>query len=79
MLRNCSIVPGGDRWMSCFTYEKIMTAETQRQSLHHRLFAVAFCPVTQTSMAFLYNSGRIAFYQMVVSSLHANLILTEIL
>uniref|UniRef100_A0A0N5AGS0 WD_REPEATS_REGION domain-containing protein n=1 Tax=Syphacia muris TaxID=451379 RepID=A0A0N5AGS0_9BILA len=65
VLRKCSIIPGSDRWNSGFSYEKVMTAETQRQSSHHRIFAVAMCPITQATMAFLYNSGRIAFYQLV--------------
>ncbi|MFH4977930.1 hypothetical protein AB6A40_004639 [Gnathostoma spinigerum] len=53
-----------DRGIAQFLYEVFMTSDTQRQSAHHRISAAALCPVTQSSIALLYNSGKIAFYEM---------------
>ncbi|VDK60867.1 unnamed protein product [Gongylonema pulchrum] len=45
-------------------YEPLLIAETQRQTAHHRIVAAALCPVTQITVALLYNSGSIALYQL---------------
>lgn len=63
-LRTCQII-NDDRGNMQLKYERILCCETQRQSTHHRITGVSFCGITQSTLAFLYNSGRIAFYQLV--------------
>lgn len=51
-------------------YEALFSGETQRQTAHHRILGVALCPITQTTVALLYNSGNIALYQLVNIQFH---------
>ncbi|VDK49747.1 unnamed protein product [Anisakis simplex] len=72
-LRICRVAEDG-KGNPRLTYERVKCFETQRQSAHHRISAAALCPITQSTFALLYNSGRIAFYQLGISeeqSLHA--------
>uniref|UniRef100_A0A9J2NZE4 WD repeat-containing protein 11 n=2 Tax=Ascaris TaxID=6251 RepID=A0A9J2NZE4_ASCLU len=55
---------------SRLSYERVQCFETQRQSAHHRISGTAICPITQSTFAFLYNSGRVAFYQLSGNEAH---------
>ncbi|CAD6184468.1 unnamed protein product [Caenorhabditis auriculariae] len=44
--------------------EKICQTECLRHSAQQRIVAVALCPVTQSSLAVLYQNGRLIFWQL---------------
>lgn len=62
--RSCAIVED-EKGKTILNYELLYSGETQRQTHHCRISAAALCPVTQTTVALLYNSGNISIYQLV--------------
>uniref|UniRef100_A0A915PSD2 Ribosome control protein 1 domain-containing protein n=1 Tax=Setaria digitata TaxID=48799 RepID=A0A915PSD2_9BILA len=61
--RACKMVED-EKGKTTLNYEFLYSGETQRQTHHCRISSVALCPVTQTTVAFLYNSGNISIYQL---------------
>ncbi|TKR92096.1 hypothetical protein L596_006812 [Steinernema carpocapsae] len=53
-----------DRVGGHLQYEVACFNENQRNTSRHRVMATALCPVTQTSVCLVYNSGRIVQYQL---------------
>lgn len=62
--RACNIVED-EKGKTVLNYELLYAGETQRQTQHCRISAAALCPITQTTVALLYNSGNISIYQLV--------------
>ncbi|VDK74570.1 unnamed protein product [Litomosoides sigmodontis] len=61
--RSCTMVED-DKGKTTMNYELLYSGETQRQTHHCRISAAALCPITQTTIALLYNSGNISIYQL---------------
>ncbi|KAM3720262.1 WD repeat-containing protein [Dirofilaria immitis] len=61
--RACSIAED-EKGKTILNYELLYSGETQRQTHHCRISAAALCPITQTTIALLYNSGNISIYQL---------------
>uniref|UniRef100_A0A1I8F043 Uncharacterized protein n=1 Tax=Wuchereria bancrofti TaxID=6293 RepID=A0A1I8F043_WUCBA len=61
--RACKIMED-DKVKTTLSYELLYSGETQRQTQHCRISAAALCPITQTTVALLYNSGNISIYQL---------------
>uniref|UniRef100_A0A8R1XWG8 Uncharacterized protein n=2 Tax=Onchocerca TaxID=6281 RepID=A0A8R1XWG8_ONCVO len=61
--RACNIVED-EKGKTVLNYELLYAGETQRQTQHCRISAAALCPITQTTVALLYNSGNISIYQL---------------
>ncbi|KAL3999054.1 hypothetical protein ACH3XW_17590 [Acanthocheilonema viteae] len=61
--RSCAIMRD-EKGRTTLNYELLYSGETQRQTHHCRISAAALCPITQTTVALLYNSGNISVYQL---------------
>lgn len=62
--RACKIMED-EKGKTTLNYELLYSGETQRITHHCRISAAALCPITQTTVALLYNSGNISIYQLV--------------
>lgn len=62
-----------EKGKTTLNYELLYSGETQRQTHHSRISAAALCPITQTTVALLYNSGNILIYQLVSRYFLSNL------
>jgi len=53
-----------DQFNADLTYEQTASNDAQRFFSKHRVFGAILCPVSESSVALLFNSGKIVFYQL---------------
>lgn len=55
-----------ERMHASLDYGRLCVNEPYRQSMRTRLMGAVLCPMTQSTMALLMNTGRIIIYQLVI-------------
>ncbi|CAI4230009.1 unnamed protein product [Auanema sp. JU1783] len=53
-----------DRADARFDFEKIVSSETHRHSAQQKVVGTSLCPITESTLAVLYNSGKMVFWQL---------------
>ncbi|KAH7730169.1 hypothetical protein AAVH_02662 [Aphelenchoides avenae] len=63
-LRVAKLHHSAERFNARLDYERVCFTEAQRASSKLRVFAARLCPITQSTVAVLFNSGKLMFYQL---------------